>query len=90
MCCKVTVYTLQEKNFGSAQLIFENWSGGPVDVFFLNHNLNFPNLMNDVYMQKWMLMQRWQPGGVRCWMSGDGSRLAAFQTWRKRGVGSHF
>ena len=34
MCCKVTVYTLQEKNFGSAQLIFENWSGGPVDVFF--------------------------------------------------------
>ena len=24
---------------------------------------------------------------VRCWMSGVGSRLAAFQAWRKRGVG---
>ena len=36
-----------KKNFGSGQLIFENWSGGLVDVFFfLNHNLNFPNLMN--------------------------------------------
>ena len=23
-----------KKNFGSGQLIFENWSGGPVDVFF--------------------------------------------------------
>ena len=22
------------KNFGSGQLIFENWSGGPVEVFF--------------------------------------------------------
>ena len=29
-----------KKNFGSGQLIFENWSGGPVEVFFfLNHNL---------------------------------------------------
>ena len=24
----------QEKNIGSGQLIFENWSGGPVEVFF--------------------------------------------------------
>ena len=24
----------QEKNFGSGQLIFENWSGGPGDLFF--------------------------------------------------------
>ena len=23
-----------KKNFGSGQLIFENWSGGPVEVFF--------------------------------------------------------
>ena len=23
-------------------------------------------------MQTWMPMQRWQPGGVRCWMSGAG------------------
>ena len=23
-----------KKNFGSGQLIFENWSGGPVDIFF--------------------------------------------------------
>ena len=36
----------KKKNFGSGQLIFENWSGGPVEVFFfLNHNLNFPNLI---------------------------------------------
>ena len=35
----------RKKNFGSGQLIFENWSGGPVKHFFLlNHNLNFlPN-----------------------------------------------
>ena len=33
------------------QMIFENWSCGPVDVFF-NHNLNFPNLIN-VNMQTW-------------------------------------
>ena len=33
------------KNFGSGQLIFENWSGGPVDLFsfFLNNNKNLPN-----------------------------------------------
>ena len=66
------------KNFDPGQLIFENWA---LDVF-LNHNLNFPNLMN-VYMQRWMAMQRWQPGAVRCWMSGAGSRLTAFQAWRK-------
>ena len=31
-----SLYTLgQEKNFGSAQLIFENWSGGLAEVFFL-------------------------------------------------------
>ena len=36
-----------KKNFGSGQLIFENWSGGPVDLFsfFLNHNINIPNLI---------------------------------------------
>ena len=44
----------QKKNFWF-------WS---IDFFFENYNLNFPNLMNDVYMQKWMQMQRWQPGGV--------------------------
>ena len=27
--------------------------------------------MND-NMQRWMPMQRWQSGGVRCWMSGAG------------------
>ena len=74
------------KKTGSGQLIFKNWSGGPVDDFFLKHNLNFPNLMN-VNMQRWMPMQRFQPGGVRCWMSDDGSRLPAFQAWRKPGVG---
>ena len=28
-------------------MIFENWSGGPVDLFyfFLNHNINLPNLI---------------------------------------------
>ena len=55
----------QEKNFGSGQLIFENWSGGPLEVF-LNHNLNFSNLIN-VNMQTLLPMHRWQPGGVRCW-----------------------
>ena len=25
----------RKKNFGSGRLIFENWSGGPVEVFFL-------------------------------------------------------
>ena len=36
----------QEKNFGSGQLIFENWSGGLVELFFfLNHNINIPNLI---------------------------------------------
>ena len=37
----------KKKNFGSGQLIFENWSGGPVDLFsfFLNHNINIPNLI---------------------------------------------
>ena len=34
----------RKKNFGSGQLIFENWSGGPVDLF-LNHNINIPNLI---------------------------------------------
>ena len=37
-----------KKNFGSGQLIFENWSSGPVDLFsffFLNHNINLPNLI---------------------------------------------
>ena len=37
-----------KKNFGSGQLIFENWSGGPVDLFsffFLNHNINIPNII---------------------------------------------
>ena len=24
----------EKKNFGSGQLIFENWSGGPVKLFF--------------------------------------------------------
>ena len=33
----------EEKNFGSGQLIIENWSGRR--FFFLNHK-NFPNLMN--------------------------------------------
>ena len=37
----------KKKNFGSGQLIFENWSGGPVDLFsfFLNHNINHSNLI---------------------------------------------
>ena len=36
-----------KKDFGSGDLIFENWSGGPVDLFsfFLNHNINLPNLI---------------------------------------------
>ena len=40
-------YKARKKNFGSGQLIFENWSGGPVDLFsfFLNHNINIPNLI---------------------------------------------
>ena len=44
---RVKVVLGQEKNFGSGQLIFENWSGGPVDffLFFLNHNINIPNLI---------------------------------------------
>ena len=38
----------EKKNFGSGQLIFENWSGGTVDLFsffFLNYNKNLPNLV---------------------------------------------
>ena len=30
-----------KKNFGSGQLIFENWSGGPVDVFFFEPQPKF-------------------------------------------------
>ena len=26
-------YKARKKNFGSGQLIFENWSGGPVELF---------------------------------------------------------
>ena len=52
MSLTITIYigkvkTLRpgKKNFGSGQLIFENWSGGLVDLFsfFLNHNINIPN-----------------------------------------------
>ena len=37
----------EKKNFGSGQLIFENWSGSPVDLFFffLKNNINLPNLI---------------------------------------------
>ena len=41
----ISPYLGQEKKFGSGQLIFENWSGSPVEVFFLNHSLYFPNLI---------------------------------------------
>ena len=47
-CSELISYNLgQEKNFGSGELIFENWSGGPVDLFsfFLNHNINLPSLI---------------------------------------------
>ena len=38
-----------KKNFGSGQLIFENWSGGPVEVFFFcNHNLYFSILFFNI------------------------------------------
>ena len=30
----IEVYKARKKNFGSGQLMFENWSGGPVEVFF--------------------------------------------------------
>ena len=76
--CIIFKYAIRpgKKNFGSdqlGQLIFENWSGGPVTFFFWNHNLNFPNLMN-INMQRLMLMQRWQPGGVStgCQVLGRG------------------
>ena len=35
----------EKKNFGSGQLIFENWSGAQLKFFFLNHNQYFPNLI---------------------------------------------
>ena len=43
---KIILRPGKKKNFGSGQLIFENWSGGPVDLFsfFLNQNINLPNL----------------------------------------------
>ena len=79
----------RKKNFGSGQLIFENWSSGPVDVFLWNRNLNFPNLTN-ANMQTWMPMQRWQAGGVRCWMSGAGQNrgvpgMEKAGCWRVKG-----
>ena len=40
----VLTFKARKKNFGSGQLIFENWSGGPF-FFFLNHNINIPNLI---------------------------------------------
>ena len=30
---KTFVSKARKKNFGSGQLIFKNWSGGPVDIF---------------------------------------------------------
>ena len=32
--CNYTYIGQEKKNFGSGQLIFENWSGGPVTFFF--------------------------------------------------------
>ena len=34
-CENIDIFYLgQEKNFASGQLIFDNWSVGPVDIFF--------------------------------------------------------
>ena len=35
MC--LTSKARNKKHFGSGQLIFENWSGGPVDIFLEPH-----------------------------------------------------
>ena len=44
--CRSNKLGQEKKNFGSGQLIFENWSGGPVDLFsfFFEPNINIPNL----------------------------------------------
>ena len=34
----------------------------------------------NVNMHRWLPMQRWRPGRVKCWMSGDGSRLAEIRS----------
>ena len=72
-------YLGQDKTFNSGQLIFENWSGGPVDVFFKPQPKFFPNLIN-------ANMQTWMPddGGVRCWMSGVPVMEKA-ECWRVEG-----
>ena len=74
----------REKNFGSGQLIFENWSGGLVDVFFKKQpKFSKSNECQQVYTDADAEIAT---SGVRCWMSGVGSRLTPFQPWRKRGV----
>ena len=77
----------QEKKFGSGQLIFENWSGGPVAVFFFFEPRPKFSKSNKSQQAEMMPIQSWQPGGVRCRVSGAGSRRTAFQAWRKPGVG---
>ena len=79
-------FKARKKNFGSGQLIFENWSGGPVAVFFFEPRHKFSK-SNESQHAEMMPIQRWQPGGVRCRVSGAGSRRTAFKAWRKPGVG---
>ena len=73
-------------NFGSGQLIFENWSGGPVDVFFFEPQPKFSK-SNESQHAEMTPIQRWQTGGVRCRVPGAGIRRTAFQAWRMLGVG---
>ena len=68
-----------KKNFGSGQLIFENWSGCPVDLFpfffELDYNINLPNLI----FQK-VLKLEIQIKPVLIWVSLRKGRLKTFMS----------
>ena len=78
-----TKYESQEKNFGSGQFIFENWSCGPVDFFEAQ-----PKFFKSNKCQHADMVCRCRGGNLE--VSGAGcqvlGRLAAFQAWRKSGV----
>ena len=65
------------KNFGPGQMIFENWSGGPVDVFFLEPQPKFSK-SNEYQHTEMDADAEVATSGVSYWLSGVGSRLAAF------------
>ena len=86
----------QEKNFGSGQLIFENWSGGPVD-FFLEPQPKYmysrSKKCQDADMDADTEVATWRCPelDVRCWVDSRRSRHG--ESWALEGgeaIRSHF